>query len=130
MKNRKLSKSFSHAFTGIREAVASERNMRSHLASVGLVVCAGLVLRVDAVRWAVLAGLCALVIGAELLNTAFEYLVDMVTTEVREEARRVKDMAAGAVLAVSVFALAGGIAVFWSPGLAFLGSVAGMIARK
>lgn len=120
MKNRRLSKSFSHALTGIREALASERNMRTHMAAVGLVALTGVILQVDAVRWAILAGLCALVVGAELLNTALEYLVDMVTAEVREEARRVKDMAAGAVLAVACFAFLGGFAVFIGPAVVLM----------
>ena len=120
MKNRTLRQSFANAFVGLRESIRDERNVRIHLAAIVLVLLAGLALRIDPVRWGVLALACGAVLATEMMNTALERLVDMVTRDHCEAARRVKDMAAGAVLIASVFAVACGVAVFLGPLTAWL----------
>ncbi len=121
MKNRTLGQSFTTAFTGIRESFREERNIRIHGLAVCAVVVLGLWLGIDLIRWALLALACGAVLAAELLNTALERLTDMVTSELCEEARQVKDMAAGAVLVAAMFAAAAGLAVFAEPLLQKLG---------
>ncbi|NPD30309.1 diacylglycerol kinase [Eggerthellaceae bacterium zg-1084] len=86
--------------------------MRIHLGAAALVVVAGLVLGVSAVEWAVLAVCVGSVIGAECLNTAVEFVVDLVCPQFDERAGRAKDCAAGAVLVVAVAAAVAGLAVF------------------
>ncbi len=115
MKNRKLRQSFTNAWTGVVESLKSERNLRIHAGVLSLVVAAGIALSIDTVRWAALFLAFGAVLVAELLNTAVERLVDMVTTDHCEEARQVKDMAAGAVLVAAFFAVLTGIAVFAEP---------------
>jgi uncharacterized membrane protein len=51
------------------------------------------------------------VVAAEMGNSALEALVDLHTKEFREEARRVKDAAAGGVLALALGAVVVAIAV-------------------
>ncbi len=68
---------------------------------------------VPAVELAVLAVTVALVLGAELLNTAVEMLTDLLHPDHGPAAASVKDMAAGAVLTAVVFALAVGLLVLW-----------------
>ena len=115
MKNRKLRQSFANAWTGVVESIQGERNLRIHVSAMVLVVAAGIALSIDSVRWALIFISCGLVLVTELLNTAVERLVDMVTTNHCEEARQVKDMAAGAVLVAAFFAVLTGIAVFAGP---------------
>lgn len=93
--------SFGHALRGLVEVTARERNMRIHVwAGVGLGVVGGELALPAAARLALL--LCAmLVVAGEMLNAALESLVDLHTREFREEARRVKDAAAGAVLVLA-----------------------------
>lgn len=121
MKNRSMSQSFRNAWTGVTESVAGERNMRVHLAAMLVAGSCGLILSIDALRWAVLALACTVVITTEMLNTALERLVDMLKTDQCEEARQVKDMAAGAVLIAAVGAVLCGLAVFTGPILALFG---------
>ena len=64
----------------------------------------------DEWRWIILA--IALVLGAELLNTAVEHLGDAVTLERNDHIRRAKDMGSGAVLVAIVAALLIGVSVF------------------
>jgi len=58
---------------------------------------------------------CALVLAAELLNTAVESMVDLLTPHPHPLAARAKDAAAGGVLVASGFALAIGVVVFGPP---------------
>ena len=115
MRNRTLKQSFDNAWTGIVESIQSERNLRIHAVAICAVVTAGAVLSIDSLRWALLFVACGTVVVAELLNTAIERLVDMVTDKWCEEARQVKDMAAGAVLVAAFFALLIGFGVFFEP---------------
>ena len=68
----------------------------------------------SAAQLAVLIILIALVIAAELVNTAIENTCDAVTTEQNEHIRRAKDMAAGAVLVLSIAAAAIAVIFFWN----------------
>lgn len=101
-------KSFGFAFQGFRFAVLSERNIKVMLAGFALAVALGLVAGLDAVRWAIVLLCCGVVLCAELLNTAIETVVDLVSPEYHPLAGRAKDIAAAAVWVLCVFvALAG-----------------------
>lgn len=65
--------------------------------------------------WAVLAVASALVIGAELVNTAIENAVDLETKEYNEYAKRAKDAASGAVLVCAIGAVAAGLFILLQP---------------
>jgi len=115
MLNRTLHQSFKNAWTGIVESIQSERNLRIHVMATLAVTAFGVLLSIDMTRWALLFGAFGLVVVTEMLNTAIERLVDMVTDKWCEEARQVKDMAAGAVLVSAFFSLCIGIGVFFDP---------------
>jgi diacylglycerol kinase len=94
------------AAAGVVEAIARERNMRVHVLGALAVALVGSEVRLDVPSQLGLLVCAALVLAAELVNTALEALVDLHTRERREEARRVKDAAAGAVLVLAVGAVA------------------------
>jgi diacylglycerol kinase len=76
-----------------------------------VVVVAGIVLRFSLLAWAVVALAIGLVLATELLNTALEAVVDLVSPQEHPLAKRAKDVAAAGVLAASVAALAAGTCV-------------------
>ena len=90
--------------------------MRFHLfAAFAVVVCASW-LRVSRTDWLWLLLAIALVLAAELLNTAVERMVDLTAGEMQHPlAKAAKDTAAGAVLVMAVFAAAVGGAVLGPP---------------
>lgn len=101
-----LAESFGHALRGLVELAAFERNMKLHVWA-GLGVCVvGSELRLPMAAQLAVVLSTVLVLSAEAVNSALEALVDLHTRERREEARRVKDAAAGAVLALAVGAVA------------------------
>jgi len=100
------------ATKGLWEAVASERNVKIQLAVALLNVIAGFVLGLSAWEWVVVLLCCAIVIGAELMNTAVETTVDLVSPEYNPLAGRAKDIAAAAVWLVGLFSAIVGVLVF------------------
>lgn len=111
---KKQLKSFGCAIKGFFGAVCSEGHLRFHLVAAVYVLVFSSFYNFTAAQWAVLIILIALVIAAELVNTAIENTCDAVTTEQNEHIRRAKDMAAGAVLVLSIAAAAIAVIFFWN----------------
>ena len=111
---KKQLKSFGCAIKGFFGAVCSEGHLRFHLVAAVYVLVFSSFYNFTAAQWAVLIILIALVIAAELVNTAIEDICDAVTTEQNEHIRRAKDMAAGAVLVLSIAAAAIAVIFFWN----------------
>ncbi|MFM2076432.1 MAG: hypothetical protein RJA49_322 [Actinomycetota bacterium] len=104
--------SFGHALRGI--AVASRgRNFRLMSGTALVVVALGAVYAVSGRDWAILLLCIGAVLSAEMANTAVERLADVVQPEPHPAIRDVKDVAAGAVLLLSIAAAAIGVLVFW-----------------
>lgn len=106
-----IAKSFGHAFDGILFGL-DERNMKIHCTMAVLVVFFGLVLHISVSEWCTCFGLFGLVMGLELVNTAIEAVVDLVTDEFKPLAKRAKDAAAGAVLIAAIMAAVAGLIIF------------------
>ncbi|HFI0236789.1 TPA: diacylglycerol kinase family protein [Streptococcus suis] len=112
-KNRELIASLEFAVTGLLTAFKEERNMKKHLASAVLVVLAGLIFQVSVTEWLFLLLSISLVIAFEIMNSAIESVVDLASDyHFHLLAKNAKDMAAGAVLFVSGFALLTGLIIF------------------
>lgn len=107
----KTLRSFSYALSGLRWAIATQRNLKIHCVAATLAVGAGLIQNIAAWKWCVLILCIALVWATELLNTALETLCDRITLEPDELIRRAKDTAAAAVLVVSIAALIIGLVI-------------------
>lgn len=104
-------KSFTYAYKGIKVAL-SQRNMKIHIACALLVISAGFMLHINSIEWCIISICIGLVITLEMINTAIEYIVDMISPEFNEKAGKIKDIAAGAVLVISIVAFISGILVF------------------
>lgn len=107
--------SFRFAAQGIAWAFKSELNMKVHTGVSVLVLIAAAVFRLPPASWLLLLLAITLVLTAELLNTAIEATIDLVSPDVHPLARVAKDTAAGAVLITAVFAVIAGIYVFYHP---------------
>ncbi|MCR8907477.1 diacylglycerol kinase family protein [Thermophilibacter sp. ET337] len=105
-------KSFLFAIQGFRTAVVTERNIKVMLAVGALAVVAGIVLQIDLLSWAIILLCCAVVIMAELFNTAIETVVDLVSPEFHPLAGRAKDIAAAAVWFLSFVVAIVGVLVY------------------
>jgi diacylglycerol kinase (ATP) len=106
-----VGRSFQHAYQGIVSAVRTQRNLRFHFFAALGVLIAGLILGVSALEMAVLVLTICFIFVVEMLNTALEFVVDLVTKEYHPLAKLAKDVSAGAVLVSSVGAVLVGLLV-------------------
>lgn len=112
-KNRDLVASMEFAITGVLTAFKEERNMRKHLVSAILACVAGLVFQISAIEWLFLLLAIFLVISFEIINSAIENVVDLASGyHFSMLAKNAKDMAAGAVLVISGYAVLTGLIIF------------------
>ena len=110
--HRKLAESFKYAFNGLWLAISENQNLRIHFLFAIVVAILGIVFRINAFELGILGITILLVIAAEMINTAIEEVVDLVTTEHRKEAKRAKDVAAGMVLVTAMGSVIVGILIF------------------
>ncbi|TAH18961.1 MAG: diacylglycerol kinase family protein [Cytophagales bacterium] len=106
----KMLTSFVFAWRGIRLAIVEENNMRVHLVAAVLVSMLGFFFQISLADWTILCLVIGIVWTAEIFNSAFERLVDIVSPDFNEKAGKIKDMAAGGVLVSAIVAvLVGGL---------------------
>jgi diacylglycerol kinase len=105
-------KSFGFAYKGIRAAFATERNLKVQCVIACLTIAAGFYVGLSGLEWCIIILTIGLVLSMELINTAIENLVNLVTQEHSELAGKIKDIAAGAVLVIAGIAVAVGLTIF------------------
>jgi diacylglycerol kinase len=109
---KKFIRGFGYALNGIWHAAATQLNFRVHLVAALIVVYMGYALHISTNEWLWIILCIAMVLVAELFNTAIEFLVDLVSPEYNKKAGLVKDMSAGAVLLTAICALLVGLIIF------------------
>jgi len=102
---RKLIRSFKYALAGITALIRDERNAKIHVFATLLVIGAGLYIGLTALEWCFISLAIVLVFITEALNTAIENTIDFITEERKPELKKIKNIAAGAVLIAALFAL-------------------------
>jgi diacylglycerol kinase len=105
--------SFGFAMKGIATALRTERNFKIQFATGLLVITAGLYYNIAVSEWYIVLLAIASVLSLELMNSAMENVVNLVTKEHNPLAGKIKDFAAGAVLIVSIISAVIGILIFW-----------------
>jgi diacylglycerol kinase (ATP) len=105
-------KSFRYAFDGLENFFTQEHNVWIHAAATIACVLLALVTGVSRTEIIFLVMAGAFVWSAELFNTAIERMTDMISREKTAEAKKIKDMAAAAVLVAAIAALCTGSIIF------------------
>ena len=115
---KKLVKSFGYAFQGLFTAIKTERNMRIHIVCMIYMyffLFAFDFFEITRTEHAIIFIANALVIGAELINTAIEATVDLQGDKHTPLGKIAKDCGAGAVLVFTIFAVLCGVAIMYQP---------------
>ncbi|MFK9091418.1 diacylglycerol kinase family protein [Bacillus salipaludis] len=105
-------KTFVFAFTGILTALRMERNMRFHFIASIIVIIGSFSFSITKVEWVFVLFAIGGMFALELMNTAIERVVDLITTEFHPLAKQAKDLAAGAVLVYAILSVVIGIVIF------------------
>lgn len=116
MKNQSLLRKLTFAWQGIVYAIKHEHNMQRHILVSIVTLALFAWLQVASIWWALIILVIALIISAELANSAIEALVDHLHPELHEQIGHIKDMLAGMVLILSIAATIIGLLAIFSTG--------------
>ncbi len=108
----KLTRSFRFAWGGIVYCVRTQQNFRIHLVILSVVCFAGIVFDISGTEWmfVVMCGTSVLVL--EAINTALEYMCDLITKDFHPGIGIIKDVAAAAVLIAAAGSVLIGLIIF------------------
>jgi diacylglycerol kinase len=107
-----LRKSFKYALNGILTALAICRNLKIHYFLAIIAIVSGFYFDIERLELAVVLLTITLVVTLEMMNTAIEKAIDLLTERYHILALIAKDVAAGAVLIASMIALIIGALIF------------------
>lgn len=113
MKKRSIIRSFNYAVSGVILALKTEKHMRIHYGIAIFVIILSLFFDFSRIEFLILLFAVSLVIITEMINTALERVVDLITKDYHPLARLVKDISAGAVLIATINSLIVGYLLFF-----------------
>ena len=96
--------SFVYAFSGVK-ILLNERNFRFHCLSFIVVVILGCIFGLSKYEWLIVVLASSFVFALEAINTSIELLCDLVSNEKNNMIKKIKDIAAAAVLIQAIFAI-------------------------
>ena len=115
--------SVKNCLDGISYVTKSEKNFKREIALGIIALLLSYILKIDKIEFIIVLTMICLVLTTEIINTAIERAVDLVTKEYHELARIAKDVSAGSVLVTSIFALTIGIIIFMPKIIILLGGL-------
>lgn len=78
-----------------------------------LTIVLGFVFKITSTEWCIILLCCGLVLSLEMVNTAIEHLVDLVSPDFNEKAGLIKDLSAGAVLVAAILSAITGLVIYY-----------------
>ena len=118
---KRLVNSFKYAWQGIVQSYKGEQNLKIHTFIAILVIVFGFFLRISYLEWLVCLILIGLVLMAEFINTAIEYVVDLASPSVHPLAKAAKDTASAGVLLMAIISAIIGLVIFIPKIIDFIG---------
>lgn len=110
---KKIYKSAINSYAGLRQSYSKEQSLTLHLVVSIFVVILGIVFKINRYEWVMSIILLGMIVGMELLNTAIEANVDLVTTREHPLAKEAKDVGSAATFLMSILAFIGEIIIFY-----------------
>ena len=107
-----VTRSFKYAGEGIKTALKNEPNFRIHIFFAVIAIILATVLGFNYIEWILLFIVIFFVIMLELINTVLESLVDLVSPDIKGDAKVAKDVSAAAVLFAAFISVVVGIILF------------------
>ena len=117
---KRVKKSFTYAFRGIKTVWKEEQNFRFHRVIAVLVLLAGLLLGVEKIELLILFLLIGLVLILELVNSSFERLIDILKPRIHEYSKEIKNISSAVVLVSAILSAIVGVIIFYPYIISFL----------
>jgi len=112
IKMNKFVKSVTNAINGIAILIREERNAKIHVLALIFAILMGIAYEINMFEWLIISLAASLVFITEAINTAIEKTIDYLTLEKKTALKQIKDLAAGAVLIASFFAIIVALIIF------------------
>lgn len=112
--NKPFIRKFIYAFFGFKIALKEEKSLIVHLVFSILAIIVSGVLKISVTQWAIVIVLIGFVICLELINTAIENMIDMISFKYNFNAKKIKDIAAAATLVLAITSIIVGSIIFIS----------------
>lgn len=109
---KRFIKSFSYSIEGLKYAYKYEQSMLIHVIATICVICANTFFRVTGIEWLITIIAIGMVLSAELINSAIEAVVDLVTLEEHPLAKIAKDCSSAATFILACMAAIIGIVIY------------------
>ncbi|MDQ5943252.1 MAG: diacylglycerol kinase [Patescibacteria group bacterium] len=97
--------SFRYAFRGLKIVLSSEYNARLHLLFAILALVLSILLRISIEEWLFVVISIIMVFFAEIVNTAIEKTLDLISQKHNQLVKLIKDMTAAGVLVTAIGAI-------------------------
>ncbi|MEC2076520.1 diacylglycerol kinase family protein [Metabacillus fastidiosus] len=110
---KRFLRSFVFASAGIKDTFRTERNFKIHCVISVAVIIISIIIPLSRIEWIIVLFLIGGTLALELINTALEKIVDLVTSDYHPLAKAAKDAAAGAVFIYAILAAIIGIIIFF-----------------
>jgi len=102
--------SINYSMAGLRYAYKNEQSMTIHVSITAAIIILGIILDISRLEWIICIFLLGIIMATELINTALEAVVDLITQDYHPLAKIAKDTASAAVFVFSLVAvIIGGI---------------------
>lgn len=111
-KNQDIVESFTNAFRGLFYVLKTERNIRIHFLIGCVVILCGIFFKLPLLDFLVLVLVVSMVIVSEIFNTSIEMFSDMFFKQYHIQIRKIKDVAASAVLVSAISSVIIGYLLF------------------
>ncbi len=106
-------KSFKYAFNGLKILIKEEHNARIHLFAAISAIGLGIFFNISICEWIAIVFAIGFVISLEIVNSAIENIADFISPQKHDKIKKIKDLAASAVLIAAFCALIIGLLVFF-----------------
>lgn len=113
--------SFKYSYDGLKYAYLNEQSMLLHLMCTIVVIVLGIFFKISLIEWIICITLLTCIMSIELLNTAIEATVDLVTKEKKELAKIAKDTSSASAGIISIFSLVVFLLIFVPKIIEFIG---------
>ena len=118
---RRFIDSVRDCFHGLEYVLINEDNFKREIVIAIIALIASVILKVNKIEFTIIVITIALVLFAEIVNTAIEQVVDLITKDYNKEAGQIKDIAASGVLVMSFISVVVGLLIFGSKIIAIIG---------
>ena len=111
-KNKNFFEALKNALNGLKYAIKTQKDLKIQIFIAIIVIIISILLKISKIEMIIITISIFLVIFAEVMNTAIEKTVDLVTQEYNEIAKIAKDVSAGAVLILAINSIIIGLYIF------------------